>query len=246
MKALRRKLGDVTNDEDITSTRSKRPRIRSRSPSPGSANEDMEQGEPANRLSNDTFVYQAGHKFFLICGPWVHLGEAIFDSEFNEAYSAAERFENENSKAQGQLQEIWGLLQGKFEREVLQQKWVCKMVCYFFFAKNCLLKYIMIQFMKGLKAERYNTASRIRNHCAAILGVREVDLMNAELRKTKFRDRIGWIKDDNGSGSYSAVDVEILHKNYGGEYSLSSIFLNPILMGVSVLCIQSFKYSSPI
>ena len=87
--------------------------------------------------------------------------------------------------------------------------------------------------MKGLKTERYNTASRIRNHCAAILQINEVDLMNAELRKTKFRDRIGWV-DNRGGGSYSTVDVEILHKNYAGEYSLATIFLNPILMGVSI------------
>ena len=88
--------------------------------------------------------------------------------------------------------------------------------------------------MKGLKTERYNTASRIRNHCAAILNVPEVDLMNAETRKIKFRDRIGWVSNDGGGGSYSTVDVEILHKDYGGEYSLSSIFLNPTLMGVSI------------
>jgi hypothetical protein len=88
--------------------------------------------------------------------------------------------------------------------------------------------------MKGLKTERYNTASRIRNHCAAILQIGEVDLMNAELRKAKFRDRIGWVNNGGGSGSYSTVDVEILHKNYAGEYSLSTIFLNPILMGVSI------------
>lgn len=93
-----------------------------------------------------------------------------------------------------------------------------------------------MQFLKGLKAERYNTASRLRNHCAAILEVREVDLMSAEVRKTKFRERIGWVKSDNGGSSYSAIDVEILHKNYGGEYSLSSVFLNPVLMGVSVQC----------
>jgi hypothetical protein len=31
------------------------------------------------------------------------------------------------------LQEIWSLLHGKFEREALQQKWVCKMVRYFYF-----------------------------------------------------------------------------------------------------------------
>ena len=93
-----------------------------------------------------------------------------------------------------------------------------------------------VQFLKGLKTERYNTASRIRNHCAAILQVPEVDLINAEVRKTKFRDRIGWVTNEGGGGSYSTVDVEILHKDYSGEYCLSSIFLNLILMGVSVHC----------
>lgn len=93
-----------------------------------------------------------------------------------------------------------------------------------------------MQFLKGLKTERYNTASRIRNHCAAILQVPEVDLMDAEVRKIKFRDRIGWVNSESGGGSYSTVDVEILHKDYSGEYSLPSIFLNPILMGVSIHC----------
>ena len=87
--------------------------------------------------------------------------------------------------------------------------------------------------MKGLKTERYNTASHIHNQCAAILKVPEVDLMDTETRKIKFRDRIGWV-NDGGGGSYSTVDVEILHKDYGGEYSLSSVFLNPTLMGVSI------------
>jgi hypothetical protein len=87
--------------------------------------------------------------------------------------------------------------------------------------------------MKGLKTECYNTASRIHNHCAAILQIPEVDLMNVEHWKAKFRDWIGWVDNGVGGGSYSTVDVEILHKNYGGEYLLLSIFLNPILMGVS-------------
>jgi hypothetical protein len=152
LKTLRRKLSDATNDKDITSHKSKRSRIRSRSESssPGSANDDTEQdGEPTNQLNDDTFVYQAGHKFFLVCGPWVHLGEAIFDTEFKETYNTSERFENENSKVQGQLQEIWGLLQGKFEREVLQRKWVCKLVCYFSVTKNYLLKYAVYERTQG-------------------------------------------------------------------------------------------------
>lgn len=98
-----------------------------------------------------------------------------------------------------------------------------------------------MQFLKGIKTERYNTASRIRNHCAAILQVPEADLMDAEARKIKFRDRIGWVNNEGGGGSYSTVDVEILHKEYGGEYSLSSIFLNPILMGVSIHCAIEFS-----
>jgi len=97
--------------------------------------------------------------------------------------------------------------------------------------------------MKGLKTERYNTASRIRNQCAAILQVSETDLVNAEVRKAKFRSRIGWVEGDGGGGSYSTVDVEILHKDYSGEYSLSSVFLNPILMGVSILfLLQNLQY----
>ena len=236
LNALRLRLGDITNDDNEAQTprRSKRRRIRSSSPD--------SQDEDVVSRANDTFVYQAGHKFFLVHGPWIHLGADLFETEFDEDYNAAERFENDESKAQGQLQEVWRLLCGKFERGVLQQKWVYRAVCFFFIHRLPIQPLKHMQFMKGLKTERYNTASRIRNHCAAIFNVPEVDLMNAEARKTKFRDRIGWV--DNGvGGSYSTVDVEILHKNYAGEYSLSSIFLNPILMGVSIHCV--FNVSNP-
>ena len=91
-----------------------------------------------------------------------------------------------------------------------------------------------MQFLKELKTECYNMVSHIHNHCGAILQVPEVDLMNTEVWKTKFCNQIGWIHNNTGGGSYSAVDIEILHKDYSGEYSLSSIFLNPIFMGVSI------------
>lgn len=85
--------------------------------------------------------------------------------------------------------------------------------------------------MYGLNAQRYNTATRIRHSCASILGVSESDLLEPAVRKTKFREQIGWV---NESGHYSSVDVPILHKDWHGEYSLSSVFLNPKLMGVSL------------
>ena len=41
---------------------------------------------------------------------------------------------------------------------------------------------------------------------------------------------------------YSSVDVSILHKDWHGQYSLSSIFLNPKLMAVSLMhTIASFQ-----
>jgi len=46
-----------------------------------------------------------------------------------------------------------------------------------------------------------------------------------------FREEIGWVSD---AGLYSSVDVPILHKDWNGEYSLSSVFLNPKLMGVNL------------
>jgi len=59
--------------------------------------------------------------------------------------------------------------------------------------------------------------------------------MLPEIRKAKFREEIGWV---NESALYSSVDVPILHKNWSGEYSLSSIFLNPKLMGLYVSMIR--------
>lgn len=90
--------------------------------------------------------------------------------------------------------------------------------------------------MKGMKTQRSNTATRLRRHCATLFGVSESDMLRAEIRKEKFRARIGWIDDGpvpGLHGSYSSIDVEILHTNFSGLYDIKTIFLNPILMWVS-------------
>jgi len=86
-----------------------------------------------------------------------------------------------------------------------------------------------------LNSQRYNTSTRLRTQCAAILGVSQRDLVNSESRKTLFRERIGWVPSAGGGpgGSYSSVDAEILHEHYEGQYSLASAFRSRILMGVS-------------
>ena len=86
-----------------------------------------------------------------------------------------------------------------------------------------------------MKSQRLNTATRLRRHCAALFNAAESDMLRAELRKEKFRTRIGWIDNGPGHGSYSSIDVEILHKNFSGSYDIKTIFLNPILMWVSLV-----------
>jgi len=87
--------------------------------------------------------------------------------------------------------------------------------------------------MKGMGTQCSNTATRLRHQCAALFGVSESDMLRPDLRREKFRARIGWVENGRGSGSYSSVDVEILHNNYSGSYEIKTAFLNPILMWVS-------------
>ena len=86
--------------------------------------------------------------------------------------------------------------------------------------------------MNGLNTQRHDTATWIRYNYSSILGVSESDLLKPNVRSAKFREEIGWMSK---TGHYSSVDVPILHKDWNGDHSLSSIFLNPKLMGVSFM-----------
>lgn len=56
-------------------------------------------------------------------------------------------------------------------------------------------------------------------------------MLKPEVRRDRFRGEIGWVA---ATGKYSSLNVPILHEQWNGEYSLSSVFLNKKLMGVSV------------
>lgn len=45
---------------------------------------------------------------------------------------------------------------------------------------------------------------------------------------------IGWTTNQHGRGSYSALKVEILHRDYDGVYDRTKVFLNTRLMAVRV------------
>ena len=160
----------------------------------------------------------------------------MFRLNIDEDYDPADRADSGENKCQAQLLEIWDLLRTKFEIQDLKQAWVAKAVRPVLSSQYLLCKQTANnahnQFMHGVNTQRSNSATRIRRHCTSIFGVDESAVLQPDNRREKFRNRIGWVVDPKGNGSYSSVDVEILHKNYSGEYNPSSAFLSPILMGV--------------
>ena len=79
-------------------------------------------------VTDEHFVYQAGHKFFLIRAPWIRSGDHLFDTDIDEDYDVAERFENDK-KAQGQIHEILDLLREKFEQDAWYLYWYVTATC---------------------------------------------------------------------------------------------------------------------
>ena len=128
LNRLSRKFADITNDNDNDNgTRHGPKRRRTRHESlPENSDEETDTSNPT--ASDERFVYQAGHKFFLLRAPWIHSGDDIFDIDIDEGYNAAERFENDKSKSQGQLKEIFDLLQEKFQQHALGQRWLQRQV----------------------------------------------------------------------------------------------------------------------
>jgi hypothetical protein len=129
---LRRKLANITNNDESdenhgTGTpgphRSKRQRTRNRTPT-GSDDDTQDDTSTSQLEAEDEFVKNIGHKFCIIYAPWVHKGADIFKIKFDDTYDGTERFENDDNKVQGQLQEIVGLLEEKLSQEIiLGQKW---------------------------------------------------------------------------------------------------------------------------
>ena len=79
MNCLTRKLADITNDNNASNSSShalaKCQRVHHDSPSADSDDEDVDAGTHVS----EQFVYQAGHRFFLICAPWIYSGDNLFD-----------------------------------------------------------------------------------------------------------------------------------------------------------------------
>jgi hypothetical protein len=135
LKRLNRRLGDITNDNDNHSSGSRSKRRRTHTKSPSLDSDEPKDMKTINR-ADEHFVFQAGHKFFLVHAPWIRSGDDLFETSIDEQYVMAERFENDNNKLQGQLKEILDLLKVKFQPQALRQRWLQREVSYIHISKQ--------------------------------------------------------------------------------------------------------------
>lgn len=149
VKRLSRKLADITDNNVESIHHSSDSRLKRRRTHGGNIGDSDSKLLPLNQAPNsdddvdtinsdhmmthtasadERFVYQAGHKFFLLHAPWIHFGDDIFDVEVDEQYHPAERFENDKNKLQGERKAIQNLLQVRFPSQALRQRWIQRQV----------------------------------------------------------------------------------------------------------------------
>lgn len=131
LKFLSRKFADLPDDPNGNTSNRKTKRCRIRHESLP-ADSDEETITASRTSADERFVFQAGHKYFLLCAPWLRTGDDLFDTDVDKHYDPAERFENDANKVQGQLKEVLDLVQDKFQEEALGQRWFRRQVSFIY------------------------------------------------------------------------------------------------------------------
>jgi hypothetical protein len=119
---LRRKLADITNQEDEEALDpevppTKRTRTNSELEDPETKNEEIQ-------------AINAGHQFVMLYSPWLRSPEETFRAEYIQDFNEAERFENNENKVQAQLREIMKILGSQLSSEISSETWISKAVRY--------------------------------------------------------------------------------------------------------------------
>ncbi|KAJ6483197.1 hypothetical protein C8R45DRAFT_1075505 [Mycena sanguinolenta] len=196
LRAAERQLADITNQHDAAPRRGRKKR---KVLDGGSEDETKE-------------VKNLAHKFTIMKLLWVSDLDDTVNTDINEQYNPLERFENHESKVQGELADLLETLPEKFRGEVICAEWFIK------------------TFHTAMGTQRSNTAGRIRRECGPeIYDCTAADLASAESRRDKFRDRIGYVKDAKGDSKYEAFNVDLLHKDYKGSFDIDTVFRGPAL-----------------
>ncbi|KAJ6452036.1 ribonuclease H-like domain-containing protein [Mycena vitilis] len=241
----RQQLTDVTNTRhthgdkrkrkrSCTAAASKRPRVEpahaggdSEEDSGKTSGSDDGESDTTAGDSEETKIKRAGRLFLLNCGLWLKGGAHIFQEALDPAYDEKKRFHTPANKVEGQLRDIKKVLPVGLE-EAKKNGWIARM------------------FLSGMNSQRSNTSTRVRKTAgASIFDCSPVDLLTAEARDKKFRDKIGWYVEEEGSaGDYSSLDVAILHLDWKGEYDIDTCFLAPCLMRLYGALIRGATYAT--
>ena len=123
VRELRRKLADITNQEEDNDNTEAPPSKRSRT-------SDVDRDELHD--AEETRVIDAGHRFVMLYSPWLRNGEGTFKVECDSESEEAERFENAENKIQGQVREIKMVLGAQLSGEISSEAWIAKAVSQFF------------------------------------------------------------------------------------------------------------------
>lgn len=178
----------------------------------------------------------AARKFTVMNLFWLREDRRTFRTTVDEQYDHLQRFENLETKIQGQLAEILEVLPSQYASEVgngTTATWLSQTV-----STLLPLWWVSIakvsQFRNAMMTQRSNTSTRVRKQAGhAIFDCTTEELTNPQTRYEKFREKIGWVQGQDRTSKYETWRVEILHKDYNGSFDINQVFLNPVLMRVS-------------
>ncbi|KAG1893742.1 uncharacterized protein F5891DRAFT_1258301 [Suillus fuscotomentosus] len=153
---------------------------------------------------NIKIIEHYGRKFLVTHLLWLHGNiKTTFETDIDDGYQDAERFENTETMIQGQLRDICDVLPQKYHND-LSRSWLRRAVR----TPPCATMGILI-----------------RTRCGpTIFNCTEADMKSADYRREHFGTQIGWTTNDSGECAVA--------QPWQGEQDINTIFLNPKLMMV--------------
>ncbi|KAJ7766859.1 hypothetical protein B0H16DRAFT_1791371 [Mycena metata] len=190
LQAAQRKLTDITNEDD---TPPKRGRPKKRKVDSGSEDDTKE-------------VKNLAHKFTVMNLLWMRDLKCTFNTDVDEQYDPLARWENWESKVQGQLADLLEILPPKFRGETMHAQWFIN------------------TFHVEMGTQRSNIANRVRRCAPEVFNCAATDVLTSESRRDKFRKQIGYVEQPGGKSKYETFKVDLLHKNYNGKFDVDTVF----------------------
>jgi hypothetical protein len=124
VQTLQRKFDDISNSaQDGNDDSTPSPKKRGRR-----SGDTADPDEPSVEEAETEEVKCLGRRFVILHGPWLKRKEHVFEAELDEGYDEKERFKDNNTRVQGQLREIRGLLPEKYHGDALTKRWLSKSV----------------------------------------------------------------------------------------------------------------------